>query len=60
MFTFHGNDVLVSKFVEVLVRPWVEPKYLIGAYVVVQTVAEQLRQLGFGLPVTIGPETFFR
>jgi hypothetical protein len=46
--------------VEVLVRPWVEPKYLIGAYVVVQTVAEQLRQLGFGLPVTIGPETFFR
>jgi hypothetical protein len=31
-----------------------------GAYVVEQAVEEKLRSLGFGLPVTIDPEMFFR
>jgi hypothetical protein len=62
----HANDPYAyrvhkaRKCAEVLVPHCIEPKYLTGAYVVEQAVAEKLRSLGFGLPVTIDSQMFFR
>jgi hypothetical protein len=61
----HPNDQIAyyrhrsQKCAEVLVPHCVEPRYLIGAYVVDQTVASHLASLGFGLPVIVNPEMFF-
>ena len=48
-----------QKCAEILVPHCVEPKYLIGAYVVNQTVASQLASLGFTLPITNDSQMFF-
>jgi len=48
------------KCAEVLVPHVVEPRFLIGARVVNRTTEEQLRALGFSLPITIDPGLFFR
>jgi len=48
------------KCAEVLVPHAVEPRFLIGARVVNRTAEEQLRALGFSLPITIDPGLFFR
>lgn len=49
-----------QKCAEVLVPHCVEPKYLIGAYVVDAAGAAQLKALGFDLPVSIDSAMFFR
>jgi len=49
-----------KKCAEVLVPHCVEPRFLTGAYAMDQAVAASLQSLGFGLPVIINPEMFFR
>ena len=49
-----------QKCAEVLVPHCVEPRFLIGAYVVDAVRLNQLRALGFSLPVSIDSEMFFR
>jgi hypothetical protein len=62
----HANDPIVyhrhrsQKCAEVLVPHAVEPWFLTGAYVVDEAAAANLQSHGFGLPVTINPEMFFR
>ncbi len=48
------------KCAEVLVPHRVEPQLLLGAYVVDVGVEQQLRNLGFSLPITVEPVLFFR
>lgn len=48
------------KCAEVLVPKQVEARLVMGAYVVDSAAETRLRQLGFGLPVTINPVLFFR
>jgi hypothetical protein len=48
------------KCAEVLVPHQVEPKYLIGAYVVDQAAAQRLTNVGFALPIAVEPVLFFR
>lgn len=61
----HANDPYayrehkLKKCAEVLVPHCVEPRYLVGAYVVDESTASKLKSLGFSLPVTIDSEMFF-
>lgn len=45
---------------EVLVPERVEPRFLVGAYVVDAEAADRLRGLGVDLPIEINPVLFFR
>jgi hypothetical protein len=62
----HPNDPIMfwrhkaRKCAEVLVPHRVDPGFLIGAYVVDDTAAARLQNLGFGLPVTVDAVLFFR
>ena len=62
----HPNDPFAyyrhrsRKCAEVLVPHRIEPRLLIGAYVVDPPAAARLAGLGFHLPVTIDPVLFFR
>jgi hypothetical protein len=47
------------KCAEVLVAQRVDPKFLLGAYVLNDVVAVRLGSLGFTLPVKVSPELFF-
>jgi hypothetical protein len=49
-----------TKCAEVLVPHRVEPRFLLGSYVLDNDVAGRLRALGFGLPISITPDLFFR
>lgn len=49
-----------QKCAEILVPHCVEPKYLIGAYVVDATARGKLKALGFELPVSVDSVMFFR
>ena len=49
-----------QKCAEVLVPHYVEPKFLIGAYVVDAIRLNQLKTLGFDLPVSVDSQMFFR
>jgi hypothetical protein len=49
-----------KKCAEVLVPDRVEPRFLIGAYVVDRSAAASLAAQGFNLPVQIDPVLFFR
>lgn len=49
-----------KKCAEILVPHCVEPRFLTGAYAVDETAAANLKSLGFGHPVTINREMFFR
>lgn len=49
-----------QKCAEVLVPHCVEPRFLIGAYVVDAVRLNQMKALGFNLPVSIDSEMFFR
>lgn len=49
-----------QKCAEVLVPHYVEPKFLIGAYVVDPIRLNQLKTLGFDLPVSVDSQMFFR
>ena len=49
-----------QKCAEVLVPHCVEPRFLIGAYVVDAGRLNELRALGFSLPVAIDSQMFFR
>lgn len=61
----HANDPIAyrrhrsEKCAEVLVPHSVDPKFLIGAYVVDSNVADQLSEI-CALPLTIDPAMFFR
>jgi hypothetical protein len=48
------------KCAEVLIPHQVEPKYLVGAYVVDQAAAQRLTNVGFALPIAVEPVLFFR
>lgn len=48
------------KCAEVLVPHQVEPKFVVGAYVVDAAAAGRLAALGFGLPIVVDPVLFFR
>jgi hypothetical protein len=62
----HPNDQIAyyrhrsRKCAEILVPHCIEPRFMSGAYVVDPATASKLRSLGFGLPVTIDSEMFFR
>jgi len=62
----HANDPIAyyrhrsQKCAEVLVPHCVEPRFLTGAYVVDEAAAANLQSQGFGLPININAETFFR
>lgn len=62
----HANDPIAyyrhrsQKCAEVLVPHCVEPRFLTGAYAVDETAAVNLQSQGFGLPITISPQMFFR
>ena len=62
----HPGDVIAEirhrsqKCAEVLVPHCVKPEFLIGAYVVDAVRLNQLKMLGFDLPVSIDSEMFFR
>lgn len=62
----HPNDPVAywrhkaRKCAEILVPHRVEPRLLIGAYVVDSTAATRLQGLGFGLPVVVDSVLFFR
>lgn len=47
------------KCAEVLVQQLVDPQFLMGAYVLDNLAAANLRELGFNLPVRVNPELFF-
>jgi hypothetical protein len=49
-----------KKCAEILVPHCVEPRFLTGAYAVDEAAAGNLQSQGFGLPITINPEMFFR
>ncbi len=49
-----------KKCAEILVPHCVEPRFITGAYVVNEAAAANLQSQGFGLPITINPEMFFR
>ena len=49
-----------KKCAEILVPHCVEPRFLTGAYAVDESAAGNLQSQGFGLPITINPEMFFR
>jgi len=61
----HPNDPVAyfrhksRKCAEVLVPQVVETKFLVGAYVLNDKVAERLKNLGFNNPITIDPALFF-
>lgn len=48
------------KCAEVLVPNFVQPAMLIGAYVLDEGVQTRLIQVGFGLPISVNPDFFFR
>ena len=48
-----------AKCAEVLVPHCVEPKLLLGAYVVNNESKNKLKETGFTLPITIAPDLFF-
>ena len=48
-----------EKCAEVLVPDWVEPRFIMGAYVANQTALTAFQQLNTGLPVTINHGMFF-
>jgi len=50
----------LKKCAEILVPHCVDPKFLIGAYVVNEPTGSKLKSLGFILPITIDSEMFFR
>ena len=62
----HANDPIAyyrhrsQKCAEVLVPHCVEPRFLTGAYAVDEAAEANLQSQGFGLPITINPEMFFR
>jgi hypothetical protein len=62
----HANNPIAyyqhrsQKCAEVLVPHSVEPRFLIGVYVVDEAVAANMQSQGFGLSITINPEMFFR
>ena len=62
----HPNDEIAEirhrsqKCAEVLVPHCIEPRFLLGAYVVDGLRAEQLKEHGFKLPVSVDPQMFFR
>jgi hypothetical protein len=61
----HPNDQIAyyrhrsQKCAEVLVPNCVEPKFLIGAYVINEATGSKLQSLGFDLSVAIDSEMFF-
>jgi hypothetical protein len=57
---FEYYDRKSKKCAEVLVPHVVEPRFLIGARVVSRATEEQLRALGFSLPIVVDPGLFFR
>lgn len=57
---FAYYDKKRKKCAEILVPHRVDPQHLIGGYVVDQTAASRLSALGFGLPISIDPDLFFR
>ena len=57
---FEYYDRKSKKCAEALVPHVVEPRFLIGARVVDNSVEEQLRALGFSLPITVDAGLFFR
>jgi hypothetical protein len=57
---FEYIDKKGKKCAEVLVPHVVPPQFLVGARVLDEDVAAQLRSLGFSLPITIDPGLFFR
>jgi hypothetical protein len=48
-----------KKCAEVLVPHLVEPRFLLGAYVVNDDTAARLRAVGFALPISVDPDLFF-
>jgi len=62
----HPNDPIAyyrhrsRKCAEVLVPHCVEPKFLVGAYAVLDSSAAKLAAVGFSLPVTVDSAMFFR
>jgi len=48
-----------QKCAEVLIPHCVEPKFIIGAYVVDETAETKLKSFGFGLTITIDRKIFF-
>ena len=62
----HPNDQIsywrhkARKCAEVLVKERVDPRFLIGAYVLDDRAAARLGGLGFTLAVKVSPEIFFR
>ena len=48
-----------KKCAEILVPHSVEPRFLMGAYVLNEAVAAKLKSLGFGLPISADPDMFF-
>lgn len=62
----HPNDQIAywrhkaQKCAEVLVPHRVEPRFVIGAYVVDSAVATWLAGVGFDMPVAVDPVLFFR
>ena len=57
---FEYYDRKSKKCAEALVPHVVEPHFLIGARVVDKSVEEQLRALGFFLPIAVDAGLFFR
>ena len=57
---FEYLDKKRRKCAEVLVPHRVEPRFFLGAYVVERAVGVALRGLGFGLPIVIKRDIFFR
>jgi hypothetical protein len=57
---FEYYDRKTKKCAEVLVPHVVEPRFLIGAWVLNQAAATRLSELGFALRIEIDPVLFFR
>lgn len=57
---FEYIDKKGKKCAEVLVPHVVEPRFFVGARVVSRATEEQLRVLGFSLPIIVDPGLFFR
>jgi len=61
----HPNDQIAymrhrsQKCAEVLIPHCVEPKFLIGAYVVDEVTATKLKAIGFNLPIAVDCKMFF-
>jgi len=62
----HPNDEIAhfrhrsQKCAEILVPHYVDRKYLVGAYVIDAVRLQQLKDLGFDLPIAINSAIFFR